>query len=149
MGGSWSNIQNPVTGVLICPTDPTKVLLSLNQRFPRTCHLLSFGCSEAVGTGSWQTDLLLVVQEGEHWRLLLSFLLSDRPYTLLMPEAPQPGTWRCLTSGRTGPCQKGPGVLWNCHEALRQWKWLSFLISIILEDDCFCNACFQVSPLTL
>lgn len=49
MGGSWSNNQNPITGVQICPTDPTKVLLSLNQRFWRTCHLLSFDCSEAGG----------------------------------------------------------------------------------------------------
>lgn len=49
MGGSWSNNQNLITGVQICPTDPTKVLLSLNQRFWRTCHLLSFGCSEAGG----------------------------------------------------------------------------------------------------
>lgn len=28
MGGSWSNNQNPVTGVQICPTDPMKVQLS-------------------------------------------------------------------------------------------------------------------------
>lgn len=49
VGGSWSNNQNPITGVQICPTDPTKVLLPLNQRFSRTRHLLSFGCSEAGG----------------------------------------------------------------------------------------------------
>lgn len=49
MGGSWSNNQNPITGVQICPTDPTKVLLSLNQRFPRSRLLLSFGSSETGG----------------------------------------------------------------------------------------------------